>query len=262
MRKNNYIKALSILMGSVFMGTVGGSGVSAFNSETHKYVTQSSLGLMNDLSGDLKNHKKILSDLELSILEDLEGQYKNHLIEFSLKPDSDENDGAFKKHFYNPVTEKNFMNEEETALKKCKTHFEAALENFKSGNKEKAYEELGRSIHFLEDLSTCVHTGYDQPIDAIAKLSLHVEFEKTCDAVSSRCKAVIPISSLDYYEQNVLENIAKSVAVLSMDNFYLLENVSLDSQENLASNAVLNAQKKVFGLIYKFIKEAAKSALY
>lgn len=248
----------------------------AFNSQTHEYVTRSGLEILSEISKTLYNVGK-MSQKEYELSNQLTREYKDHIIEFSLKPDEDENQGAYKYHFYNPDTGKNFAGEKESALKKSKIHFEDSLrgcleltllhhlDNYGTVLKEdqnitydKIFEELGRSIHFIEDLSTCVHTGYDKPTDAVLKFPLHVKFEKKCDLVSEECHAEVPIEILKYYEVNLLEDIAQNTAILSADNFYRLENIENEDYTNLAKNAVLNAQKKVVGILYKFIKEAVK----
>ena len=268
-----------LCLGSVFLTL--GTNVLAFNSQTHSYVTNSSLEILSGLSESLHKSGKI-NEREYELSKLMVNDYKDHIIEYSLKPDEDENQGAYKYHFYNPDTERNFAGEKETALKKCKTHFENAIKNCLEvtllknlGNYDSAldkekedlrktgdlvFEEVGRSIHFLEDLSTCVHTGYDKPTDSVFKFPLHVKFEKKCDLISEECHAVIPEESLKYYEVNSLEDLAQNTAVLSLDNFYRLENIESEDYIDLAKNAVLNAQKRVVGLLYKFIKEAVRES--
>lgn len=258
MKADDYTRKISIFLLSTFGSSLMVNGVEAFNSATHKYVTTSSLEFIKEKSSGILGEERKLNEKENSILKEISEEYKEHIIEYSLKPDEDENQGAFKYHFFNPVTERNFLGERKTALSKYKDHFEKALENYKNGNKSDAYEQLGRAIHFLEDLSTAVHTGYDSPTDSVVKFPLHVSFEKKCDNINTECKPNITAEGLDYYESNLAENIAKSIAFLSMDNFYRLEHVEMEDENELPRNAVLNAQNRITGIIYKFIKEAAK----
>lgn len=257
MKVNDYTKRLALFLVGAFSCSLIANDIQGFNSETHKYVTTSSLEFI-EKSPKILGEERKFNDKENSILKEVSTIYKEHIIEYSLKPDEDENQGAFKYHFYNPVTERNFLGEKKTALSKYEKHFEKALENYKNGNKDDAYEELGRSIHFLEDLSTAVHTGYDSPTDSVIKFPLHVGFEKKCDMIANECKPNITAEALDYYESNLTENIAKSIAFISMDNFYRLENIEMEDENELPRNAVLNAQNRITGIIYKFIKEAAQ----
>lgn len=257
MKVDSYTKKISVFLLSAFSCSIMGSGVQGFNSLTHEYVTSSSLDFMKESSKILGEERK-LNTKEMSILQEISNVFRDHIIEYSLKPDEDENQGAFKDHFYNPITERNFLGEKKTALSKCESHFEEALECYKKGNKSDAYEQLGRSIHFLEDLSTAVHTGYDNPTDSVVKLPLHVRFEKKCDMIREECKPNLTAEYMDYYEANAVGDIAKSISFISANNFYRLEHVETDNDSELPRNSILNAQKKVSGLIYKFIKEAAK----
>ena len=257
MKLKKYFKIFSAISISLLMLSYIKS--ISFNSHTHASVTKISLKKINEISKTLNEHKQLSEESNL-IVQDL-AKYNEHIISSSLQPDNDDNQGGtYKGHFYNPITKKNFLGEKKTALTKCVKHYETALLSYSQGNKQEAYEHLGRCIHFLEDLSTCVHTGYDHPTDAIIKLQLHIHFEKICDKISDKCNAEMPIESLEYYEANNLENIANATASTSNDNFYRLEHICSENYENiekeLSRNCVINAQKRVIGLIYKFIKEA------
>lgn len=224
----------------------------AFNEISHKYVTKTSFEAITDLKSD-DPPKKGLHEFS-EFLKNDEQNYKELLVEYSVQPDIDENQGIYKYHFYNPITEANFMNEKKSALTKCKSHFSKAISFYNEGKKAEAYQQLGRSIHFMEDMNTPVHTAYDQPTDSLFKLPLHMDFEKVCDNVCAECKLEVVPEALNYYQDNSLDTIANSAATLSADNFYYLENNKID-KKTLAKNAISNAQKKILGIIYKFFLE-------
>lgn len=223
-----------------------------FGSETHEAVTSYSLKDIINLYSE-SGENILQNGNEKNILNEITGNYKDIIISGSLKPDDDENKGGFKYHFYNPITERNYMGEKENAVYKCKTHYEQAIKNYKLGDKNVAYEELGRAIHFLEDSNTPVHTGYDNPTDSVVKLPLHVRFEKKCDIINDKCQATVTLDALAYFKYNSVENIAIASSILALDNFYRLDNKVDNNEEEIAKSTVLNAQKKVIGLIYKFI---------
>lgn len=235
------------LLGCSFFITNAG----AFNSDTHKYITQSSLKIISEL--DDKDEQQSSRDSVSGFFKNIKNDW-DLIAEYSVKPDEDENQGLYKYHFYNPVTERNFMNEKTTALSKFVSHFNSAVKHYKEKEKTISYQELGRAIHFLEDLNTPVHTAYETPADSVTKFPLHVRFEKICDEVSSGCKAVVLQESMAYFDVNSVETIAKSSAVLSSDSFYYLENVSGSSETAIAKNSVLNAQKNISGVLYKFFR--------
>ena len=110
---------------------------------------------------------------------------KEILRKMCTKPDYDEREYFYAYHFYNPT--RKYGENEITALTKCLSHYEKAKSK---GN----LEELGRAIHFLEDLCTPVHCGYGDKIDYVYRLHQHIEFEKMCDKLVSG----INISYIDH----------------------------------------------------------------
>ena len=259
---------------SVFL-VICGNNISAFNSITHSYVTHTSIETLCNLYKNIDNISK--NNCELL---DIINKYSDYINEYSLRPDEDENQGAFKNHFYNPDTEKNFASESDSsALVKCTNHYDNAVSNFvkvhknnkiKEKDYSKSMEELGRSIHFMEDCSTAVHTGYDELTDSVTKLSLHMSFEKVCDEICEKIKCDISKESLKYYENNLLKNIVHASSVTSSDNFYRLENINKNSDilENNnkkfyeeAKGSIENAQQSVTGLVHKFICDVSQKIL-
>lgn len=234
-------------------------GAGAFNDIAHKYVTKTSFEAFSEMNLDnniRENYTNLVRASEL--FKNDEKEYKDLFVTYSTQPDRDETQGIYKYHFYNPITETNFMNEKESALKRSKEHFEKAVSNYKSGNRNMAYQELGRSVHFMEDMNTPVHTAYELPSDSVKKLQLHVDFEKVCDSLCSECKLELVPESLRYYETNNFDTISRTAATLSADNFYYLENKKMD-KEKLAKYAVSNAQKNVSGIMYRFFTEVSKN---
>lgn len=121
---------------------------------------------MNEFS-----HKKAV---ELAIKDMFDKNDFNKIIEGSVLPDKDESQNGFVCHFYNPITNSNYQDSEDSAKARCIAHLGNYLLT-------KNLEELGRSIHFLEDICTPVHVQYEDSTDAIIRGSLHLEFEKNLD---------------------------------------------------------------------------------
>lgn len=233
----------------------------AFNGPTHRYVTETSLECISKMNKTIP------------FLNDNDEKYWQVVAEYSLKPDEDEAEGVYKYHFYNPMTEKNFMREKISACTKCVEHFNKAIDYYRENRKVKskaesmeykgdmkeAFEELGRAVHFMEDLNTPVHTGYDLPSDAVFKFPLHVRFEKTCDLVMKDCKNdFLPREKKDmkevlrYFYVNDIESLAKLSSLLSSDNFYYLINDKEPNEKSIAKDSIMNAQHNVTGMLYKF----------
>mgnify|MGYP001052667573 CR=1 FL=1 len=226
----------SILCISLFMQIT----VMAFDGGSHEHITEKSLVLFSQIE---KNNKNFYSE-----------DAKKIIMEHCTKPDIDENDGLFKDHFYNIATERNFMGEKISALVKFRSHYKAALINYKRNKMKKCWEELGRAIHFLEDINTPVHGGYDCPSDAMRYLSMHVGFEKTCIMVQNEYLAEINADELDYFLDNSLDDIGKMCARVSNDNFFALKKGYI-SEEEMARHVIITAQRIVVGILYRFSME-------
>lgn len=239
MGKLKFRKFISYLSSILLILTLANPQVSAFCSDTHKYTTKIGIALAKD------NFKEDFDKL-------YDEEAISQLMTFCTKPDEDESTGGFKYHFYNPATEKNFMGENESALKKCNDHYSNALRNYKEGNKLDAFEELARSLHFLEDLNTPVHTNNQTFIDTAFNVAFHVSFENRCKEIQHSVVAIMNKREFAYYKDNSLTTIAKASALLANDNFYALYEKFL-SKNKVAKNSIENAQKAVAGVLYKFI---------
>lgn len=213
-------------------------GVSAFSGETHQYTTLRGLNILDEVQGG--NYSKFYTQKD-----------RDQIFTYCTKPDEDEIEGAYKYHFYNPGTEKNFRGEDDSALTRFIGHYFKAVYYYKAGNREAAFEELGRALHFLEDLNTPVHTNNQDLFDTAFNLAFHVSFEEKCVDVQDKVISWLSEEELRYYELNSVENIAKSCANLANDNFYALYEKLL-SRELVAENSIKNAQKTVAGILYKF----------
>lgn len=260
----------SLAFGTYFIFSIFMTNVYGFASSTHEYVTRTGLSILHDL-GKTKEDKEKDNDKESNTSDQIDekvksiyddfytDEVKDILLEYCVKPDEDEIEGGFKWHFYNPATELNFMGEKESALTKFIKHYNAAVTNYKTGYTTEAFQEFGRSLHFVEDLSTPVHTNYENFMDAGIKLSMHVEFEKRCVVVQDMCEATIKEENLKYYLNNTKKIIGKTCAYLSADLFYSLEHKLLP-QDIIAKHSVLNAQKVVVGLLNRFHHEITQSS--
>lgn len=260
-------KNFSLAFGTYFIFSILMTNIYGFDGPTHKYVTETSLSILHDLgkakedkeSDKTKKVNKTEEEIKSIYSDFYTDEVKDIILEYCVKPDEDETDGGFKWHFYNPATELNFMGEKESALTKFIKHYNAAITNYKTGYTEDAFQEFGRSLHFVEDLSTPVHTNYENFMDAGIKLSMHVEFEKRCVAIQNMCVATVKEENLKYYLNNTKKIIGKTCAYLSADLFYSLEQKLLP-QDIIAKHSVLNAQKVVVGLLNRFHNEITQPA--
>ena len=195
------------------------------NELTHKRITKLSL--------DSINHNLSLNDIST-------------LIEYSAMPDKDETDGAFKYHFYNPATNRNFRGEHITALTKLEEHYVYAAE-------KNDYQQLGRALHFLVDLNTPVHTFYEDLFDGVFRLKQHTNFESLCDSLMDSFLP-IPIDDLSYYSLNDIHTIGKGSALTASALFAEYDN-NPKRKNYVARMAISNAIMNTCGVLYHFLNE-------
>ena len=193
------------------------------NEKTHLFITKTALEL---------------AETNLSKAE------KDIVICSSILPDKDENEGTFKNHFYNPATHKNFKGERTSALTKVIEHYQKS----KNGNN---LEELGRSLHFLEDLCTPVHTFYDDLFDAVVRLEQHVHFEKICDSLVDDFKLENKLETMKYYTHNSLKTICKSCAMKSSILFKQMDDGKIRMAQ-VGKKSIENGIQAVAGILYRF----------
>lgn len=243
MRKFKLKKIISYLLTLLLSLNLVAPYVRAFCSETHEYTTKMGMNLFRN--NFQESFDRIYNE-----------KSQEQLMTFCTRPDEDESTGGFKYHFYNPATEKNFMGEDESALKKCNDHYNNALKYYKDGKQLDAFEELGRSLHFLEDLNTPVHTNNQTFIDTAFNVAFHVSFENRCKEIQDDAVALMCKREFVYYKDNSLTTIAKASALLANDNFYALYEKFID-KNTVAAHSIINAQKAVAGVLYKFTLDVA-----
>ena len=236
--KKFFKRTLAFFVASVAMLCSTNLGVLSFSSSTHEYTTLRGIEIYKE------NFKKSFDSL-------YDQNFESQLKIYCTKPDDDENDGAYKYHFYNPATGKNFNGEDESALKRFIDHYNKAVSLYKSGNKFNSYEELARSLHFLEDMNTPVHTNNQSFLDSAFDSLFHMSFEKKCVKIQSQALCKLSPREFKYYKNNDIEQIGKASAILANDNFYAVYKKVLN-KDIVAIKSVENAQKAVAGVIFKF----------
>jgi hypothetical protein len=171
-------------------------------------------------------------------------------IESSILPDQDENQNGYVHHFYNPVTGLNYANGRDNALNRALLHFAKA--NFAVAEDKHLtcnFEELGRAIHFITDICTPVHTGYEDAVfDTWFRGPEHLKLEAKIDEIAPNHKTK---ECTEYLEDCYSPHEIMQTAAIKSNELYwkYIENntpivkIALDSLD-LAVEAV----SKIFGL--------------
>ena len=191
------------------------------------------------------SHQKIT---ELVLKNSFSDRFSNEEIKEILKgvilPDKDENQNGYTYHFYNPVTNANYLGNELHAKAKCVYHFGEYY-------KTKDLVELGRAIHFLEDICTPVHTQYEDTSDSILKLKLHLDFEKDLDLY---LKNFITgnIKSLKN-DKGSLSEFINNIALNSARNYYIYKKYGKESDALIET--INLSYDSIFCFINKYVDE-------
>ena len=97
----------------------------------------------------------------------------------STLPDDDETDNIFEGHFYDPDTEQNYNDgTENTAKTNAVSHYRAAYTAAADNDIEYMYEEIGRTLHYIQDVNVPHHAAN---IVSLGPLSSHARFEKLAE---------------------------------------------------------------------------------
>lgn len=181
-------------------------------------------------------------------------------------PDKDEDDWGFRAHFYDPDTGNNYLFQSNpTAKTKVQEHYDAAYkilkkeyftDDYLSDEYLKAIEELGRALHFIQDLCEPHHAS-----NKIAGVTNHSQFESY---VGGRMEMIFETDrplNRDYY--NIALNIsagdlAHKAAQKAKPKYELIK----DNEYNY-SVAYTTAWESVYfssALIYKLYQESFRDA--
>lgn len=175
-----------------------------------------------------------------------------YVLEGSDLPDDDEKDNSFAGHFYNPNTGKNYQGTTDTAKSRFFARYEQAVFYYESGQYAKAWEYLGRAIHYLEDMNATHHTA-----NLIAIGSNHMTFEQQIDrnrtrytATTAMGKYTASISSIpDICAINALNQLEDATSAEDLTTF--------EPWLRAGDNTVPVAMQYVAVVLHKFQQEVS-----
>jgi hypothetical protein len=163
-------------------------------------------------------------------------------------------------HFY-VVDDKN-ASISDTAVGQFSGYYNAAVNQFRGGEKTRAYQSLGTALHFISDLGDPVHTG--EKVSSIAYMNpasntLHEQYEK--DAEDYRNTAVATASRGGQYTwavSNSLQNTAIQAAKDSAEYYPVIAEYAFkfgvvpDTYTEAITEPLKNTQLNVAQVLYRF----------
>lgn len=211
-------------------------------THTHQYLTARGLLILTNDKG--YNFSKPFYD------------YCDILLKASDLPDKDESSGrTYMHHFYNPYNDTGLFNTKVTAKTKLMEHALKALELYKN-NKESSIEELGRALHYLEDINQPFHVGNLTSLN-----SNHYSFEKWVDKNRTSFKATTN-DQYNLYKNLTFEEYLNQLTYDCAINSYSYISLLKDKKNffNACSELLPYTQRQVANLLDKFLKEANKNS--
>ena len=245
-------KGVAVALSALVLAPLVMTSASAFDAPSHSYTTESGVEIARQFNED---YKKFFTE-----------DFKKKLEASCNKPDEDESSyGFYVGHFYCPDTGLNFIGGEDTALSRLESHYNKAVELYKKGDFEKAYEELARALHYLEDLNTPVHTHNQSWVSTVVDaLRNHQDFEAYCDKIRKEVTfngVKISDEELEENKHMSIAELGRSCAFVANENYWKIDGKD-DYNRNVdqvARETIRNAQIAVARALDMFYRDAVNA---
>lgn len=202
------------------------------NPLTHGYITQVAYNLLrSDNSAAYTFYS---------------GQLEN-LVRGSILPDSDETNSGYAWHFYGEDGT-NWIGGSVTAYTKCIEHYNAAVNLYITNLKSSAMIELGRALHYLQDINVPHHS-----MNAVAVLTNHTEFEQLAE--ENRTSYVVTgLIPSNYTDANKSLGAIIDQYATTARGWYDEASLGVTADMQTAAGAcVRNSQRATVTVLYKFM---------
>ena len=140
----------------------------------------------NNFGWNIKTHKKITEYAIKNSDINLKNHHEKILINASKQPDIDETQLHSSSHFCFAIPENlkpkrslSFMDfsGRNNALAKFTKHINKAQKALSKDKKHKSLDELGRALHFLQDMCVPLHTEKGSIISKFRDSKMHLDYE-------------------------------------------------------------------------------------
>ena len=175
----------------------------------------------------------------------------------------------FCGHFYNPYTELNNVDSNDNTAKiNARRHYDAAVNLYGRGEYIKAFTELGKGLHYVQDACECHHAAGE---DAIDSGNNHSEFETMIDNAIQATTDWTLIGDLpsgeDYFDASVynealkttVENIVRNNGYSSYPLCDRSKSYDCEDADDVIFATYKNATTAAVQYFYKFAKQVGMS---
>ena len=207
--------------------------VSGGTNHTHQYITSVALSILKNDQGS-----NIMSST-----------YASTIMQGADLPDKDEIGFLFAGHFFDPYTQENFLGSKtDTAFTNFMEHYDEAVSLY-STDRTSAFTELGRALHYLQDVSEPHHAS-----NLDATISNHSEFEKYAD--EHRASYYTYTMSNDSYEYGLNTDEGSMFFNFAYYAYDFADDAQVTSKYNsVASDTMKKAQRNTACILWRFGNE-------
>lgn len=175
--------------------------------------------------------------------------YRSLLTRGSVLPDFDETNGIYAWHFYGE-NGLNYAGGSTTAYTKCIEHYNTAVQLYTAGSANSAMEELGRALHYLQDVNVPHHA-----MNKIAAFSNHIAFEQEVEDNMASYALTSMVPAIFTLAQDPLGDIIDYFAVEARGWYDHASSSELSQREMAAAVCVRNSQRATITILYKFMSD-------
>lgn len=159
--------------------------ISSWSTQTHRNILQHAIMIIQkdqrpSYNFFVEQHPEELERLRIGAV-DPDWEEKATGTHYYIYPGKGENTGQYYKNAFIAFSKSN-------ARTRLEEHYQAAITYFCSGDFSNAFHQLGRSIHYLQDISCTAHSAGIQY--RIIRTNVHAVYEDFADTLTSRPELV------------------------------------------------------------------------
>lgn len=217
----------------------------SFNQSTHKRLTNEGFYILfQDKSGSISNIYGKYSDTAQQYVW-------TGCVEPDTDPDENGPNKTFVGHYCSPSLTNKKHESSPTAYTNFNNHYYDAKVYYSNANFPKAYNSLGRSIHYMEDINSPPHA-------ALVQGSAHQSYEAWVrdNMRPDYFVSNAPASTYNFMSTTTFRNISINFATLTND----VADACINARSVGSTRVCLvRAQRGVAGLLYRFLIDTGRN---
>lgn len=189
------------------------------NLVIHPALSEAAIQVFENHSGKNLSAEEKAWIVEGSIAEDTDPRYKNHYYDPTTGRGLDDYDTLFNVYQrFTGMPAKEWAKNQNSVSGDYSIN--KTLENYRQGNKKRAFQGIGHTLHLIQDMAVPAHTLNDShaqgdPYEGWAELNGKINLSKT---------ELIPVDNID--------SAFDQLAIYSNNNFFSLDKINIDKLDN------------------------------